>query len=233
MLEGLIYRDETITIKTVGQAGVDVDDKYSFIPDSSLLNEILFNIKYMSCPERLAYLSGYEVPNDKGFEPIYYIEPVDYLRYQLDFDVMLQAKGGVVFGVTGSTSIGGGYEYSGQQFTVSDGQAVLVGSSIYPTLMGSSVLFRQSVNSLGQTQPSGNIYTKFNVKRVVGIDPLYFLGDCKTPPLPNPNDSPQAIINPNDGIRWREELKMSLPPAETKQPLANNSLPLNILRFLK
>lgn len=233
MLEGLLYRDETITIKTVGQAGVDVDDKYSFIPDSRLLYEILFDIKYMTCPDRLAYLSDYEVPSDKGFEPIYFIEPVEYLRYQLGFEVLIPAKGGVVFGVTGTTSMGGSYEYSGQQFTVIGGQAVSIGSSIYPTLMGNSVLFRQSVNSLGQVQPSGNMSATFNVKRVVGIDPLHFLDDCKFPPLPNPNNSPQAIVNPNDGIRWREELKMTLPPAETKQPLANNGLPLNILRFLK
>lgn len=233
MLEGLIYRDEQITVSTMGQAGIDVDDYFTFARDENLINDINYTIKHMSCDERLVYLSDYEVPTDDGSRPLYYIEPVEYLRYQLDFDVMLQAKGGVVFGIVGTTSISGGYEYSGQQFTVSEGQTVSMGSSIYPTLMGNSVLFRQSVNSLGQTQPAGNMYVKFNVKRVVGIDPLYFLNDCKFPPLPNPNNSPQAIINPNDGIRWWEEWNMTLPPAQSKQPLANNTLPLNILRFLK
>lgn len=233
MLEGLIYRDEQITVSTIGQAGLDVDDYYSFVRDDILLNDIYFMVKHMSCEQRIKFLTDYKIPTDDGSRPLYFIEPVDYLRYQLDFDVLIPAKGGVVFGITGTTSMGGAYEYSGQQFTVSGGQVVSIGSSIYPTLMGSSVLFRQSVNSLGQTQPAGNIHVRFNVKRVVGIDPLHFLGDCKFPPLPNPNGSPQAIINPNDGIRWWEELKMTLPPAETKQPLANNSLPLNILRFLK
>lgn len=233
MLEGLLYRDETIKMTTAGQAGIDVDDYYSFVRDDILLNDIYFTVQHMPCEQRIKYLTDYKIPTDDGSRPIYFIEAVDYLRYQLDFDVMIAAKGGVVFGLTGTTSIDGGYDYSGQQFTVSEGQAVSIGSAVYPTPMGSSVLFRQSVNSLGQTQPAGNVYVKFKVKRVIGIDPLHFLGDCKFPPLPNPNDSPQAIINPNDGIRWWEELKMSLPPAETKQPLANNSLPLNILRFLK
>lgn len=232
MIEGLIYRDETITITTVGQAGLDVDDKYSFIPDRRLLDEILFDIKYMTCAERLVYLSGYEVPNDKGFEPIYFIEPVEYLRYQLAFDVMLQAKGGVVFGLNGTTSIDGGYEYSGQQFTITNGEAVSLMGTVYPSQMGSSVLFRQSVNSLGQTQPSGNMTTTFKVKRVVGIDPSFFLNDCKFPPLPNPNDSTVSTTQPGD-LSWREEWHITMPPAETKQPLANNSRPLNILSFLK
>lgn len=54
---------------------------------------------------------------------------------------------------------------------------------------------------------------------------------CVIPP--EPNYPLESIVSPKDGIKWREDLRMSLPPAETKQPLANNTLPLNILRFLK
>lgn len=232
MLDGLIYRDEEIIVSTIGQAGIDVDDYYSFARDEDIVNDIYFTINHLQCPERIRFLDEYVIPTNAGSGRIYFIEPVECLQYQLWFDVMLRARGGVAFEIVGTTSQGTGYIYSGQEFRISDGEAISYPSPIYPTLFANGVFFRQSVNSAAQIQSTGNMYTRFNVKRVVGIDPLYFLDECKFPPLPNPNGSIVSTTQPGD-LSWREEWHITMPPAETKHPLANHSRPLNILNFLK
>lgn len=49
---------------------------------------------------------------------------------------------------------------------------------------------------------------------------------------PNPNNSIVSTVQPGD-LSWHEKWGLTMPPAETKQPLANHSRPLNILNFLK
>lgn len=232
MLDGLIYRDEEIIVSTIGQAGIDVDDYYSFARDDDVLNDVYSAINHLQCAERKQFLDEYVIPTNVGSGPIYFIEPVEYLQYQLWFEVMLIARGGVAFEIVGTTSQGGGYVYSGQEFRISGGNAISYPSPIYPTPFANGVFFRQSVNSAAQIQSTGNMYTRFNVKRVVGIDPLYFLDDCKFPPIPNPNNSIVSTTQPGD-ISWHERWGITMPPKETKQPLANHSRPLNILTFLK
>lgn len=228
MLEGLIYSSEPLVIDTIKIVGEPADSLVSLRTDGFIIDDLNLNLAGKTYEERLAFLKQYDF-----FNEYFFIEPMAVINTTTKFFNIGKPQG------IGLPQI----SFSSLQTSPLDSQVIVFEQSrddnsisrlsgTYPKPAFDSGLNQQVDFRVDITTPTNaGVRTIYYVNRVIGIDINYFMRDFPTPP--NPNNSRQAIITSGDNINWREEWKMSLPPAETKQPLANNTLPLNVLRFLK
>lgn len=245
MTPGFIYRGVAVnTAMILPSSHTQSTETPVFLTAEILYRSIINDLNGLNCDERLDFLRNYKIPDNVMGVPVFYVPDNAHINFSFNFEPISNGDGYITIilkeAYTAPLLGGDVYWQFNRSITKYLGDFENRTVAYESPIRGLSVQFYgvKRVTPPGQTDEftTANVTVSVTVNRVVDIDINYFLllyPECEYPPLPNPNNSPQAIITPSDNIGWREEWKMSLPPAETKQPLANNSLPLNILRFLK
>lgn len=234
-----------------GRAGISLthspeqvgEGKFTVASEEKLTELIMFNLAPMTCDQRRAYLNNFVVPTTAAGMKIAYARsnaPVNYMYHFAPIGGENHFGHGGTTGQLISRNMIPGDFYQQMAYYIADslnGDYLRVeGDAMPATYLGpqDSIEFRvETLRNIITGLPIMAATVGATGEFVSAIDPDYFMSlfpECPVPGvLPNPGNGP-AIILPSDP---QHDDTMSVPPNRARVPLANHSMPLNILRFLK